>query len=386
MRNLLSLQKGLIHVAAALNIYGFASSLIGVFIPLVILKSDGHLWEVPAFYLVYSCFKLVVNYPAALLIQKKGAHFGLGVAFIAGGLQMLSILGFTVTHSWVLLVMGAVSLSFTNAFSWNSQHLFISQAMKDDTKSSNIATIAIIGQVGNVVAPLLGGLIGAYLGSGYLLVLAVLLCFVALIPLRNMGGYSSGITTSKIIYNFQGAPAKDILANYFFNIETVVGVMVWPIYLAVFVASYKDIGTITAIAATATILTTWVAGHRGDKGQDRNVLKEGVAISSVIDIIRVFVTSQFWIGVVSSGYKASLAYFSNAWTSVYYHHAKQRGLQYIMSMEIANDLAYVSLWGVLLIALLTSSSSKVFFVTAFVIAAISAWGCLLITKQGVHGK
>ncbi len=380
MRSPLRLQKSLVSVAIALNIYSFASGLIGVFIPLIILKSGGHLWEVPAFYLTYAVVKLILNYPAVLLIQKKGAHFGLGVAFIAGGLQTLSILGYSTTKHLTFLVIGAIAMSLTYAFLWNSQHLFISEAMQDDTKSSSIATIAIIGQLASVAAPLIGGLVGEYLGSGYLLVLSMLLCIAALIPLKEMGSYLQSPNKQKISYNLHGAPGRDILANYFFNIETVVGVMVWPIYLAIFIATYKSIGVITAIAATTTVLATWLAGHKGDKGQDRTVLKEGVAVSSLIDVIRIFVTSQFWIAVVSSGYRASLAYFQNAWTSMYYHHAKKRGLQYIMSMEIACDLAYVSLWSVLLIVLLTTSTHA-FFVSAFLIAAASAWGCLLITKQ-----
>jgi hypothetical protein len=381
MRSPLPLQKSLVSITVALSIYGFASGLIGVFIPLIIIRGGGRLWEVSAFYLIYALIKLAINYPSALLIQRRGPHIGLGAAFIAGGLQMLSILGFATYGQPIFLVIGAASLSLTNAFFWNSQHLFISGVMNTRTKSSSIATISIIGQFSNVIAPLVGGLIGGYFGPGYLLALSLLLCLTALIPLRNMRqDLSNTLKHKKISYNFSGAPKRDILANYFFNIETSVGVMVWPIYLAIFVATYKSIGGITAIAAVATILTTWLAGHRGDKGQDRAVLVEGVASSSLIDLARIFATSQFWITVISSGYKASVAYFQNAWTSVYYHHAQKNGFQYIMSMEIANDLAYVTVWGVLLVVLL-ATSMHAFFVVAFLIAAASAWGCLLISRQ-----
>jgi hypothetical protein len=85
--------------------------------------------------------------------------------------------------------------------------------------------------------------------------------------------------------------------------------------------------------------------------------------------------------LVSSAYRAALSYLQNAWTSIYYSHAKQNGLQYIMSMEIAYDLAYVVVWWVLLIVLLVANA-RTFFVASFIIAAIAAWGCLLITRQG----
>lgn len=381
MRSILKLQKSLTHVAVALTVYSFGSALVGVFIPLIILHNGGRLWEVPAFYLLYAACKLCINYPSVLLIQKRGAHFGLGAGFMAGAVQILSIFGFSLAHAGWLLVTGAASLSFTDAFLWNSQHLYISRAMSESSKSSSIATISIIWKIGSVVAPLVGGLIGAYLGTDFLLGLAVVVCLLAIVPLLGMGRLSGADDSIRISYNLTGAPAKDILANFSYNIETAVSVLVWPIYLAVFIANYKGIGVITTLAAVVAIIVTWIAGHRGDKGQDRAVLREGVTVTSIVDIARVLVSTQAWIVAISSAYAASLAYFQNAWTSIYYHHAKQRGLQYIMSMEIANDLAYVMLWGTLLIVLLASSSRRAFFVAAFIIAAIAAWGCLLIRRQ-----
>lgn len=380
MTNPLSLQGSLRRITASLTMYNFASGLIGVFIPLIILKSGGPLWKVALFYMVYAVIKLAINYPTVMLIQRKGPNVGLGIAFVAGAVQMLSILAFVGSKQEFFLIMGAASLSLTNAFLWSSQHLFISRVMDDDTKSSSIATIAIVNQLTNVAAPLAGGFIGEYAGSGYLLSLSLLFYAMALIPLKGMNLPAETALNQRIAYSLKGAPARDVMANYFYSIETSVGSFVWPIYLAVFVATYKSVGLITAIAAAVTVMTTWVAGHRGDKGKDRMVLKEGAATNSFVDLVRIFATSQFWIAVVSSGYQASLSYLQNAWASTYYHHAKKHGLQYIMSMEIANDLAYVTLWGVLL-AVLAVGTEHAFFLAAFVIAAAAAWGCLLITKQ-----
>lgn len=380
MAKILRLQKSLVSIAIALNTYSFASGLVGVFIPLIILKTGGELWQIPAFYLLYAVIKLTLNYPAVLLIQRRGAHFGLGAAFIAGGVQTVSILGFAATKNIGYLVAGAAALAVANGLLWNSQHVFVSEVMNTADKSSSIATISIIGQFMNVIAPLIGGAVGEYLGSRYLLGFSVVMYLAALVPLRHMRTLARPRPERAIHFNFSGAPRRDILANYFFNIETSVGVMVWPIYLAVYVATFRLVGAITAGAAITTMLATWLAGHRGDKGHEAAVLRDGVAVTSAIDIIRIFATTQFWIALVSTGYRASLAYLQNAWTSIYYHHAKNHGLQYIMSMEIANDLAYVSLWGTLLVTMLTTST-KVFFVVAFSIAAVAAWGCLLITKQ-----
>lgn len=96
--------------------------------------------------------------------------------------------------------------------------------------------------------------------------------------------------------------------------------------------------------------------------------------------MRIFAITPLSIGLVSIIYKSSLAYLGNAWTSTYYAHAKKYGLQYIMSMEIACDFAYLVLWSCLLVVLLLADVNT-FFIVAFLIAAMAAWGCLLIAKQ-----
>jgi hypothetical protein len=108
-------------------------------------------------------------------------------------------------------------------------------------------------------------------------------------------------------------------------------------------------------------------------------LVQGAAVSSSIHFLRLFATNVPTIALVSAGYRASLAYLQNGWVSNYYAHAKTKGISYVMSMEIACDVAYVVLWSLLFVISLVADM-KVMFSAAFIVAAIAAWGCLLITK------
>lgn len=375
------LQKELVSVSLALNLFRLGSGMVGVFIPLVILRSGGQLWMIALFYLIYAFTKLCINYSAMKLILKRGAHVGLGLGFLFGVLQLFFILGYSISEIAVLLILSAASLAVMNAFVWNAQHLFISKVMDNITKSSNIATIEIAGKSLDVIGPIIGGLIGLYLGSSWLLIVASLIIVSTFIPLWNMGKLSIQKEKNTIKYNLSGAPTRDLTANFCFNVETTIGVMFWPIYLAIALKTFASIGAIAAIAAFASIITAWAAGHRGDKGHDRSVLKQGVTIVSIVNIARIFAYTPLTIGVVSSVYQSALAYLQNSWTSTYYYHAKNKGPQYIISMEIACDLAYVVVWGVLLSVILASSNASIFFIVAFIIAAIAAWGCLLISRQ-----
>jgi MFS family permease len=374
------LQRSLFSIVLSLSIFGFATALVGVFIPLILLKSGAPLWYVAGFYVVYAFLKLLCNYPVVRLIQRYGAHAGLGAGFVCSALQMLSILGYASTGSPMMLVAAAAMLSLANSFLWNSQHIYLSRLLEKATRSSSMATMVIITQILGIIAPLTGGLIGVWLGPGWLLGVALLLILAALIPLRHMGTLASEGAQTKVYYNLSGAPRRDIIANFCFNIETAIGTMLWPVYLAVSVTSFRNIGLISMAAALVTAVVVWYAGHRGDKGHDRSVLSQGAAISSLAHIARLFATATPLITLVSCIYQASLAYMGNAWTSTYYEHAKKGGINYIMNMEIACDVANVVLWSTLLVVILTLGSDYLFGV-AFGIAAVAAWGVLLIRRQ-----
>lgn len=375
------LQRELVSISSALNLFRFGSSIVGVFIPLVILQTGGQLWLITLFYLIYSFTKLFINYSAMRLILKKGAHLGLGLGFLFGAIQLFLVLGYSVGGGIVLLVLSAFSLAVTNAFIWNASHSYISKVMDSETKSSSIATIEIIGKSLSIVGPIFGASIGFFFGSFWLLVIAGLIIVLAFIPLWRMGQVNVVNQPEPIKYNLSGAPKRDLIANFCFNVETTISIMLWPIYLAIVLNTFESIGFIAAIAGLASIIATWIAGHRGDKGHDRSVLKQGVVIVGLINIVRIFAYTPIIIGIVSSVYQAALSYLQNSWYGSYYGHAKNKGSQYIISMEIMCDLAYVVVWGGLLSVLLISNSSTTFFIVAFIVASVASWGCLLMSKE-----
>lgn len=105
MRKVASLQVELVHIAWALNLHRLATTIVGVFIPLIILNSGGKLWTIGLFYVLYAAIKLCFNYSCMELIRQRGAHFGLGLGFGFSALQMISILGYAHTHSTSMLAL-----------------------------------------------------------------------------------------------------------------------------------------------------------------------------------------------------------------------------------------------------------------------------------------
>jgi hypothetical protein len=375
----LSLQKQLLGVTLSLASFNVANGMVGVFIPLVILEAGAPLWQVPAFYVVYAVVKLLINFPIArFVVIRRGVHAAFALGFACAVVEMASLQMYVHTESIRWLPVAAIALALVNGSLWLSQHLHISSVIDTTRKSSSMATIETINSLLGVASPVIGGFVAAWFGPAWLI--AVALCFLALafVPLRMIGRLDSEHEREDVHFSLRAAPPRDLFANFCWNIETSVGVMVWPIFLAVEVSSYRDIGLITAIASVLMVITMWIAGRRGDKGHFRRILVESAAASTVINILRMIVAGTTAIAVVTAAYRASLAYAQVTWSSGYYGHAKRNGAQWIMAMEIVCDLAYLLLWSVLL-GVAAAFGKSPLFIVAFGLAAVAAWGCLTIS-------
>ena len=377
------LHGDLVGITTSKLIASFGRDLVMVFIPLLLLNNGLKLWQVCGFYVLYALFKLGVNYPSAKLLNHHGARLGLmiGTSATAGFMTLLTIYISAPSNTWLLVAM-ALLMATQNSFTWNSEHLFISRAMQMERKSRDLATIESLKRVVGIVTPLIGGFIAALAGQVWLTAIAAVLLFIALIPIwridRMAGGHKKDVA---LRYSLRFAPLRDVVANFGFNAHTLVATMVWPIYLAVFVPDFRHIGIIATVASLIAVVVLQIAGKRSDGGKTYRVLTEGTTGSSIMHAAWLFASSNpVTITILSALYDIVLGYQFNPWVSLYYAHTRKGGINYIMSMEIAGDLAYLVLWSVLgIVAYATGDTS--FFTIAFGAAAILAWLCLLMRRE-----
>lgn len=380
MRSLV--HKNLIGITQSTLLAGIGKELVGVFLPLLLINRGLALWQVCLFYVGYATIKFLINFPVIMLINRKGAKFGLLYGYGTATVYLLLLTAYVSGYSDIAVWFMPGALALMNAFIWSSTHLHISRVMESSRKSRDLAMIKNMERVVGVATPFIGGFIAAQAGEAWLTLVAALAVAAALFPIWHIDKIAGGHTQANhISYSLKYAPWRDVLANMSYNFHTSVGIMVWPIYLAVFIPNYQSIGIITTIASAIAVAVLHFVGKRGDQGKTHQVLLEGTGTSSAVHIGRIAASSNpLTITLISAFYDIALSYQQNPWTSIYYHHARKRGINYILSMEIAGDIAYLLLWAPLgLIAYFTQNSS--FFNFAFISAAIIVWGCMLITKE-----
>lgn len=334
---------------------------------------------VAGFYLLFVLCKFLVDFPAIVLVQRKGAHFGLAVSFVFYMLQLAGVLGFTRTHQFIFLIIGGISFALIDCFGGNARHMYVSAIMDDHNKSSSMATMEILGQVADLSGPLIGAIIGSLFGGDWLLVVALACLIFTIKPLSAIRELPVLDQKTKLRFTFRAAPLRDSVADACFGSEETVSRTLWPMYLAVTLSAFSQVGAVAVISAIGTIFAVWLAGRRGDQGKYRTVLAEGVSGMSVVNVLRLMATTFRPIAALGVAYQIAQGYALNGLNTTYYSHAKDKGLQYIVSIELASDMGYLITWSILYAALSISHSSDVLFRLGFIIAAVAVWGTLLYT-------
>lgn len=376
------LHRDLIGIAASMTLSHFGASLVNVFVPLLLLQKGLALWHICVFYVVYAVFKLVMNYPAMVLASKKGVRTGLTIGYTSNALFLVVLtLYLGGWLDWGLYIL-PVLMAADHAFTWGTQHWHVSRVMDVQRTGRDFAVMQALGQGAGIVAPLIGGFIAIKLGQAWLAGIAAFFVLLSVLPVRQATRLQEDVGNEKVNYTLRGAPARDLIANFAFNVHANVGVLVWPIYLAVMLTNFRSIGLITTISGAVAFILLFAAGRRGDKGKNRAVLIESTALSSIGHLSRALAHTPVGIAIVSAFYNTALAYQAIPWGALYYRHSRVGGINYIMSMEIACDLAFVTMWSVFALVAYFYSTATLFNV-AFIGAAAIAWACLLI-RQDAH--
>lgn len=373
------MHRDLVNITVANTLRHFGGAMVEVFVPLLLLSSGLSLLGVSMFYLLYSVTKLCINYPAMRITNKHGARRSLIYARISYAMYLLCLVqivgGSPVELAWIM----ACFLAITNAFQWNAQHVHISRVINMERKGKDIARIDSIDMLASSFAPAISAILALTLGKSWPLYVAIISIVASIFWLRNIDHEAGGHKKEAAIrYSLNHAPKRDLIANFAFNVHSAVGGIVWPMYLAIALPGLGSIGAVATIGAIGASIFILLVGTRNDSLGTTVVLKEGSIATFVAHLLRLVPASIASISLVNVFWLFALRYQQNPWTSTYYAHTRQKGMNYILSMEIACDLAYVFLF-MLVYLVLSVAGNSIGFPALFVFASLASLLCTVVT-------
>ncbi|QQG39012.1 MAG: MFS transporter [Candidatus Woesearchaeota archaeon] len=361
------LNKELSSIYSYLAINGFATSMIGIFVPLYLFVElkyslSSILWFFIYHAVVFSIFCVI----STKLIEKIGLKHTILTSMPFLILYFISL--FLLKEYGWLFYVAPILLGGGNGLFWIAFHtLFVRSANKKylaEAHSLRVIVTLIVGLVG----PIIGGYIITEYGFNVLFVLVTLLSFVAAIPMLMTKDISikSKFMLSKA---FRMENFRDGVAFFGVGSATMGGFLLWPIFIFPIMGKYVLYGFLSAVADLGNIVSNLVVGRFSDKTDKKAILGTGALLYAFTNVIRGFVASINQVFLVQLLINIAFPFLDVPFHALSYKKHKKHFVEYFVFREITFNFGRIAL----LVFMLIFNN----FVAGFIFSAVAVLGTLL---------
>jgi len=280
-------------------IKSFALSMLGIFIPIFLIKQEYNLPSVLIFYAVINATHALFVVPATKICSAYGFRYCISLSFpllliFYTGLYTLNI------YHWPLFFLGFV-FGLSNAFYWTGYHLDFSVFGDHHHRGREVGTVKIITLIFQALGPFVGGLILAFIGFGALFISAAILLLCSSLPLFFLKKNHSPIIFSAKKF-FKGQKIKDVLTFAGYGIESGIATVIWPVFIFFAVLNnFWELGLISSLSLFFSLIFIFVVGKLFDI-YGKIILKLGSILNTAVWIFRFFVRTKFQVYLADSFY------------------------------------------------------------------------------------
>lgn len=268
-------------------IEGFASSLVGIFIPIYFLTLGYSISTVIIFFMIHHSLVLLVSLPSGYLIEKKGYLWPLilRIPLLFGFLLLVYILDTTPTPIYILAALSGAQ----SGLYWTALNILFAKNAPEKKMGSSISKLFALPKLPRLVGPLIAGFIAAFWGFKLLFIIAFIIFLLSLVPLFNSAAIKADFKFEfrKGIKFFKKHP-KFIISEIFDNLGAEVEGIIWPIFIFLTLSNTIAVGMLKTFITLGTILFTLMVGNLSDKHDRRIFIRLGVLFILVIWFVRFY--------------------------------------------------------------------------------------------------
>ena len=317
-------------------LFSLAMNLLYLFIPIYVFQLTGRLESAFLFYSLAHVGVILSVILAGKSAQKIGVDW---TAFIGLVIRVIFLLFLIFAKTNLSLLWPAAFLyGVAVAFYWLAFHYTVIGAEDGDGKfGKETSLIKIIQKITASFGPLIGGLVIAGLGFGWLYLLAIFLVIASAAPLfldefakkgmrLNVAKLKEGLIDHRNRRIFLG------LAG--FGFQATIFDVAWPLFVFLAVEKFEAIGFIETAALLISLMLLWSLGRSIDQ-KGSAILKSGAYLNSLLWLVRAFLLTplSIFISNVFYGFGSILL-----WTPfdalVYKHALGKRKLEFFILREI----------------------------------------------------
>lgn len=358
-------------------------SLVGIFVPLYVLKLTGSILAVFGAYAFYHLIVIIFSFPTAFLIKKIGID---RTAFFGAISRVLFLLFLILAKKNTLLLWPAFFFyGLTIPLCWLPFHFTTINIDGGDKKfGKEMGIIGLINRLFSSLGPVLGGFIIAFLNFSWLYGLAIIINFLSGIALFFDKFEKKGMEIDvKVVLRKLFSPKLSGVYNGLFGagLETAVYSIAWPLFVFLAIGSYQILGVIKSASLFISLLVYYWAGRWVDR-KGKGILKIGVVVNSLNLLIRPFLKTALPIFLADSAYLTGAILVWTPFEAAFYEKGFGEKLDYIILRELVLHFSgFVSC--LLLLSLFWLRAS---WWLIFSLAILGLWLTTFIIKKEKDGQ
>jgi MFS family permease len=358
-------KKDVSELYRASAVSNFAMSLVSIFEPIFLFSV-----------LHYTVVQVLLFMAVVYAVYIVGIIFGGQIASEYGYRHSIALsVPFQIFY-WLALIasiqhpagafLAAAMFGVQKSFYWPGFHSVIARYAQNGQMGREFGAAYAINNLSQIGGPLLGGIIGQYVGlPAAFFVAAVIYCF-SIIPLLTAKETFSpkNYSYSQTWEMYKNFPKK-FLSYLGFGEELLV-LTIWPIFIYIIVKNYKDTGLLAGGASLLAAILALLLGNLSDKHTKHRLVKIGTYFNSLFWVAKAFAfnfLTAFALDTASKTAKETL--FVPLTTLTYIRAEQTHVVPYAVFFE--QSLAIGKLSAALIGALLFSLTGS--FVVLFIVAA-----------------
>lgn len=254
------------------------------------------------FYLVALLTKLVSLSAAENLSQKLGFKRMIWISALPLIIFIFGII--YASKMLVFLFFSAIFWGIHTGFFWWGYHGYFVKAGDEKRFGQSIAEAGFLETVAAIATPFLGSLIASLLGLEALFVLVGLLIILALVILgKDYDKKQKRDVKFMDVLSLIKSHKSVSLAYAGSSAESIVYVVIWPVFLFLFFQKIISLGAIVSLAILGAAIFTFLVGRWVDKQGEREVIMIGIPFVFISWILRLIkrsmpffiIADSFWV-------------------------------------------------------------------------------------------
>jgi MFS family permease len=366
-------------IFAAVSIKMFGLSIFSVFIPIYLYTLNYSFRMIIIFFLMDHLFRTLLTPFEGWLISKMGPIFGLAVS--AGVNVFMLLLLYTLPqHSWPLALVAFASAVATSMH-FLSYFVDFAVSQKIGKTGREVGALAQLLIIVTSLGPLLGGLIGTFYGTAWLLATTIALVALSMVPL--LSAHHPHVSHDFDIRRIPWcAMTPDLISAGGKAWDNRAAGVVWPFAIFLLVGTYAKVGFITAISFLTVFVVARLVTVRADS-EGPKLLKTGSFASAGIHLVRII--AQTFVSVVFVNLLDGIFNWvcQIPWQAKMYRNALATSpVEYLTAFNIAADASAVIFWTILLASTYILSVNQT-IILAFLLGAIGMTIVPIISRSRI---